>query len=283
MSERFRYTYDQLIEPTFNVLKNLGGSASNEEIIDKLIEVLNIPDEQTEVMQNHSQTKLAYRASWARTYLKKAGYLTNSSRGVWQFTTKGDSAEAINSREIVENVKGNIKKLKHTEYTINQDDDDNNDSEKNESRWKDQVLQLINQSSPKRFEELCGHLLRELGFLKVNVEGRPNDGGIDGFGVMKLGEILTFQVAFQAKRYQNPVSSVIVRNFRGSIMGRAEKGIILTTSTFTRDAIRESKRDGAITIDLVDGDLLTDLMKKFDIGIQTEVVERISVDADFFK
>jgi restriction system protein len=100
---------------------------------------------------------------------------------------------------------------------------------------------------------------------------------------MKLGEILTFQVAFQAKRYQNPVSSVIVRNFRGSIMGRAEKGIILTTSTYTREAIRESKRDGAITIDLVDGDLLTDLMKKFDIGVRTEVVEQISVDESFFK
>lgn len=166
------------------------------------------------------------------------------------------------------------------------DSNDDEEVESNESlneRWEDKVLQLINLSSPKDFEKLCGLLLRELGFINVSIEGRPNDGGIDGFGVMKLGPVLTFHVASQAKRYQNPVGSAVIRNFRGSMQGRAEKGIVIATSTFIREAIREAKRDGATAIDLIDGDMLTDYMKKLEIGIHTKMVEQVMVDEEYFK
>jgi restriction system protein len=278
---KFLYTYDQLIEPIFKILKDLGGSASNSEINDHLVNELKISDEQAEIMWNKTTTTLAYRAAWARTYLKKAGYIANSERGVWQLTQLGEKVQHVHSKAVVQTV------MQMRNPTNNMSEENSESGENDETAlnggWKEHVLQLINQSSPNDFEKLCGRLLRELGFVNVTISGRPNDGGIDGFGVMKLGPVLTFHVAFQAKRYQKPVGSEVIRNFRGSIMGRAEKGIVITTSTFTRAAMQEAKRDGATAIDLIDGDQLTDYMKTLKIGIHTKMVEKVIVEKEYFK
>jgi restriction system protein len=143
--------------------------------------------------------------------------------------------------------------------------------------WKERLLETLLSMEPSAFERLCQRVLRESGFVKVEVTGRSGDGGIDGTGVLRLN-LLSFQVLFQSKRYRGSVGSSVVRDFRGAMVGRADKGLIITTGTFTAEARKEATRDGAPAIDLVDGDTLCDLLKSLRIGVKVETVESITVD-----
>ncbi len=133
------------------------------------------------------------------------------------------------------------------------------------------------------FERLAQRLLRESGFSSAVVTGRSGDGGIDGLGVYQIS-LLSFPVFFQCKRYSGSIGPSAVRDFRGAMAGRGDKGLLITTGTFTNDARAESKRDGAPPIDLIDGDSLCDLLKKSSIGVNTtkRVVEDVAIDQDYF-
>ncbi len=146
--------------------------------------------------------------------------------------------------------------------------------------WKDVLLAALRRMDPSAFERLAQRLLREAGFVKVEVTGRSGDGGIDGIGVLRLN-LLSFQVLFQCKRYTGSVGAPEIRNFRGAMIGRSDKGLVLTTGTFTADAKREATRDGAPTIDLIDGDQLCNLLKQLKLGVKTEFVERALVDEEW--
>jgi restriction system protein len=135
--------------------------------------------------------------------------------------------------------------------------------------------------SPDAFERLAQRLLREAGFLKVEVTGRSGDGGIDGIGVLRIN-LLSFQVLFQCKRYQGSVGAGAIRDFRGAMVGRSDKGLLITTGTFTADAKREATRDGAPAIELIDGDQLCDLLKQLKLGVRTEMVEKMTVEPVWF-
>lgn len=137
---------------------------------------------------------------------------------------------------------------------------------------------------PYAFERLVQRFLRESGFIQVQVTGQTGDGGIDGIGIMRLGGLLSFHVIFQCKRYKGSVSASQVRDFRGAMVGRADKGLLITTGNFTKDAIREATRDGAPAIDLIDGDLLINKLKELGLGVNIEIVEveDISIDKDWF-
>jgi restriction system protein len=126
-------------------------------------------------------------------------------------------------------------------------------------------------------------MLRESGFVQVEVTGRTGDGGIDGKGIVRVGGLLSFHVLFQCKKYQGSVSAGAIRDFRGALIGRADKGLFVTTGTFTRDAIREATRDGATPIDLMDGDQLAGKLKELRLGIKTEMVENVDIDIGWFK
>jgi restriction system protein len=145
--------------------------------------------------------------------------------------------------------------------------------------WKDELLALLGAMDPSAFERLCQRLLRESGFTKVEVTGKTGDGGIDGTGVLRVN-LLSFQVLFQCKRWKGSVGASTVRDFRGAMVGRTDKGLILTTGTFTADARREATRDGAPAIDLVDGDLLCDLLKDKGLGVRVRMVEEVTVDEE---
>ena len=125
-------------------------------------------------------------------------------------------------------------------------------------------------------------VLRESGFIQVEVTERSGDGGIDGYGVVRLAGMLSFRVSFQCKRNKNTVGPSIVRDFRGAMMGRAEKGLVITTDGFTRDARQEATRDGATAIDLIDGELLTDKLKELGLGVKTTMVEDVEIDDTWF-
>lgn len=130
------------------------------------------------------------------------------------------------------------------------------------------------------FERLCQRLLREAGFQQVLVTGRSGDNGIDGEGILEVNPFVTFKVLFQCKRYKGSVGAPVIRDFRGAMLGRAEKGIILTTGSFTQDARREARRDGAPPVELVDGDKLLEMFEKLELGLEPRTT--FDIDQKFF-
>jgi restriction system protein len=134
--------------------------------------------------------------------------------------------------------------------------------------------------TPAAFERLVQRLLRESGFVQVQVTGQSGDGGIDGQGIMRLGGLLSFHVIFQCKRWKGAVGAGQVRDFRGAMVGRADKGLLITTGAFTKEAVREATRDGAPAIDLVDGDQLVEMLKQLSLGVMTKKVETEHIDID---
>lgn len=157
--------------------------------------------------------------------------------------------------------------------------------EPEEATWESEALTVLKEMPPSGFERLCQRVLREAGFIQVEVTGRSGDGGIDGRGVVKLGAVLSFHVHFQCKRYKETVSASVVRDFRGAMVGRADKGVIMTTGMFSREARAEALRDGAPPLDLIDGDELVQMLKSYRLGISVveRKVEEVSVDRSWFE
>ena len=147
--------------------------------------------------------------------------------------------------------------------------------------WTDELLGILHAMKPDAFERLCKRMLRESGFTSVEVSGQTGDGGIDGYGVLRVN-LVSFKMLFQAKRWQGTVGSSVVRDFRGAMIGRADKGRIITTSNFTRDARIEAARDGAPTIDLINGEDLCLLLKQTGIGVNVRMVEEVEIDPTVF-
>ena len=278
--------YDQLMLPLFTALKELGGSASISEIDEYVGEHSGLSAELLDLPHNaekSNQTEFQYRLAWARTYLKKAGLIENSSRGVWVITPDKRDVPTFDPAEIVRHVR-ELHKQERAER--NQDDDliDADDVPAETDAWRQTLHHVLTtEIDPAAFERLVQRLLRESGFIHVEVTGRSGDGGIDGKGIARINGMLSFHVHFQCKRYQGSVSASHIRDFRGAMVGRADKGLFITTGTFTRDAIRESTRDGAPPLDLIDGDQLADKLKELNLGIETQLVEQVQVDENWFR
>lgn len=278
-------SFDKLMWPAILALRSLGGSATNEELLAKLTELLKLPQEVQAVSHSDGrQTKVSYNLAWAKSYMKKAGLLENSARGVWTLTPDG---EACTETSIVL-VPARVRKMNVESRKSQKPDGDiaaelieDEVSDIADPYWKDQLLNTLKALSPLIFERLAQRLLREAGFIKVEVTGKSGDGGIDGIGVLRVN-LLSFQVLFQCKRYQGSVGASAIRDFRGAMVGRSDKGLMITTGTFTPDAKREATRDGAPAIDLIDGDQLCDLLRQLKLGVRTELVEKMTVDTDWF-
>jgi restriction system protein len=135
---------------------------------------------------------------------------------------------------------------------------------------------------PDAFERLAQRILRESGFVKVEVRGKSGDGGIDGVGVLRVN-LVSFQVFFQCKRWKGSVGASEIRDFRGAMQGRADKGLFITTGNFTSQASDEATRDGATAIDLIDGERLCDLLKELKLGVQTEMIENVVISPAWFE
>lgn len=268
-------TYDNLFNPLLQALKELGGSGSVSEIEEGVARILNLSEKDINEIHRNNITKFSYRLAWTRNYLKRYGLLENSSRAVWALTPVGLQTEEVDKVEVNRIVKSLDRKI-------------SSEKEEEESPdatllWQEKYIEQLQKLSPGGFEHLCQRLLRESGFVQVEVTGRTGDGGIDGRGIIKIGGLLSFHIIFQCKRYIGSVSSQQVRDFRGAMVGRTDKGLFITTGKFTRDARLEATRDGAPPIDLVDGEELAQKMKDLKLGVKIEQEEVIKVDNDWFK
>jgi len=278
-------SYDELLNPTLRALHALGGSASIQELAERVIEDLQPVAEVAQVLHgDSSQTELEYRLAWARTYLKKFGVITNSGRGVWALTADGAHVEAVDPRDVVRSVQQQHRARPKAarQSRASEVDADLDEADDETAGWRERLLQVLLAMDPKAFERLCQRLLRESGFIEVEVTGRSGDGGIDGHGIIRVAGLISFTVLFQSKRYRDNIGPGIVRDFRGAMIGRADKGLLITTGGFTREARLEATRDGAPPIDLISGDLLIEKLKDLKLGVRTRMVEVVEVEEAWF-
>jgi restriction system protein len=298
--------YDGFMLPTLRVLQESGGSASIEEIQDKLSENMQLTQAQLDATYPKSGALMAAdRMSWARSYLKIAGLVTSGGRGVWALTEEGRHAASldedrvrrlvadaynIHNAKLLQNRKAKLRSTASSVLSIVPEDmlleaEPPRERSGNlpDAAWSDVLLDNLRTIPPEAFERLTQRLLRESGFVRVEVTGRSGDGGIDGSGVLRMN-LISFQVLFQCKRYAASVGSSTVRDFRGAMQGRADKGLIITTGTFTAEARREATRDGAPAIDLIDGEALCQLLKERQLGVEVREVrtEEVIVIPEFF-
>ncbi len=270
--------YDELFNPLIEAIRNVGGSASIQEQTDEVADILNLSEKDVDAIHRGNRTKLNYRLAWARNYLKRYGTLENSSRGVWALTPVGHKTPQVDKEEVKKFVVALDRKEKPETRTGTKI------SGKGSSTWEEELLVCVRNMSPDGFERLSQRLLRESGFIQVEVTGRSNDGGIDGKGVVRLGGLMSFHMIFQCKRFKGSVGSSIVRDFRGAMVGRADKGLVITTGSFTSEARKEAQRDGAPPIDLIDGDTLVQKLKELRLGVEVRerTIEEVSVVPEYF-
>ena len=277
----------QYIIPIVEVLKGLGGSGRAGEVTDLVVEKLDIPDEEVNETISSGPSRVKNQIQWARFLLVKTGYLDSSVRGVWSLTEKGiksnltdsDLLDLYEKRKVLEKEyrDGRKGKKPEPEVDINSDDDLIDEVP---TGFRVELLSRLKELPPDGFERICQRLLRESGFEQVTVTGRSGDGGIDGIGLLQVNPFVSFKVLFQCKRYKESVGAPVIRDFRGAMMGRTDKGIIITTGTFTREAKKEARRDGVAPIELVDGDKLVEMFEKFEIGLKP--VKTYELDYRFF-
>jgi restriction system protein len=282
--------YDMLFNPVLEAMKALGGSASIGELDEQVTKNLALDQDDIAQMRDERRTELHYRLAWARTYLKAAGYLDNSSRGIWVLTEAGKRTSHVDPSAVTRIVKQKVRAARvDTPSETDQDVHEQSFVSPVEAEavleysWRNELLAQLQKLAPSAFERLCQRLLRESGFVEVRVTGKSGDGGIDGVGIVQLGGLLGFPILFQCKRYQGTVGPSVIRDFRGAMVGRADRGLVLTTGTFSRDARLEATRDGAPPIDLVDGEQLLDKLRELRLGVTIKIVEEVSVVPEFFE
>ncbi|NCC53203.1 MAG: restriction endonuclease [Spartobacteria bacterium] len=271
--------------PIIDVLRNLGGSGRPAEVTDLVLERLGVTEAEQEATNQNGGSKVRNQVAWARFYLVKAGYLSSSQRGVWGLTDKGEESHLDHGavvamfRELAKLFSKATQKKKEEEQVS--EDDTDVDSVDTDEDYRSALLNTLRKLTPDGFERICQRLLRESGFQQVTVTGKSGDGGIDGHGILQINPLVSFKVLFQCKRYQGAVPVSTIRDFRGALQGRADKGIVLTTGIFTTDARREALRDGATPIELVDAEKLVDMFESLSLGLRPK--KDFEIDDEFFE
>lgn len=273
--------FTKYIGPVVAAIRELGGSGRPDEVRSVVARDLQMSDaEQSEPLPSGVQTRFENQVHWARFYLAKAGYIDSSQRGVWTLTEKGRQLGIVSPEEIRSMLKDVAAQTKPVsdggaETAVGPDE-----IAPTTSNYREELARTMQSLPPAGFERFCQRLLRESGFQEVTVTGRSGDGGIDGIGILQVNALVSFKVLFQCKRYSGSVSPSHVRDFRGAMTGRADKGIILTTGSFTSEARKEAARDGAPSIELVDGEKLVEMLEGLELGLKPK--QTYELDPSFF-
>ncbi|MDD6689741.1 restriction endonuclease [uncultured Ruminococcus sp.] len=274
--------YATLIEATFSALKMLGGSGKNDEINSKVAEILELSNEVQDIphLNSSSLSEVNYRCAWARTILKNYGALENSARSVWTIKPEFTGIDSVDGA-IVEKFR-NIKSEKTQKFNTAEEkmEEQGVDVPEEVKPWRKRLYEVLINMDPYGFERLTQRVLRECGFTNVVVTKKSGDGGIDGTGKLKINGIFSFNIAFQCKRYQGSVGAGDIRDFRGSLTTDIEKGVFITTGSFSKPAIEEASNPGKQQIDLIDGEEFITKLAEFGIGVKE--VKDYEIDEQFF-
>jgi len=273
----------RFFRPILDIMRSLGGSGTASEIVDRSIELAQVTEEEQQMVNKNGLSRVKNQVHWARQYLVWAGYLVSSKWGVWSLTEKGisENLSTFNALNTFKMVQANRAPYRQQKEADSRRTEEIAPGEEEPKDHRATLLELIKSLPPAGFERLTQRLLRESGFQHVSVTGKSGDGGIDGIGTLQINPFVSFIVLFQCKRYQGAVTPSQVRDFRGAMMGRADKGLIITTGTFTLDAKKEARRDGVPPIELVDGDILVEMFERHELGLIPK--RTYDVDDKFFE
>ena len=270
--------------PLLDALRKLGGSGSPNEVVEQIASDLGLSDEVQNDLLPSGESRFRNQVAWARFYLVREGLLDSSRRGVWSLTERGRSTSLMHeqAREIF------LRQVKHfqdqrrakaaVEEPIAERVAEGTGAPSKD--YRSETLELLLALPPEGFERLSQRLLREAGFTQVVVTGQSGDGGIDGYGTLQINPLVSFKVLFQCKRYAKSVAPSHIRDFRGAMAGRADKGIVITTGSFSTEARREASRDGVPPIELIDGEKLIDMLENLELGLRP--VTTYELDHVFF-
>ncbi|MBN2804611.1 MAG: restriction endonuclease [Deltaproteobacteria bacterium] len=283
----------RFLKPIVEILKSLDGSGTAGEVVDMVIEKMNISDEELAVQNKNGGSRIKNQVHWARQYLVDFGVIDNSARGIWSLTPYGEKLEIINHKhalEIFDSIQSSKRKNKSKSSDIadvdrielSESDMETSEDSDSPGDYQSALISLLRKMPPSGFEKICQRLLRESGFKNVKVLGKTGDGGIDGEGILEVNPLLSFKVLFQSKKYgaNNSVQAHHVRDFRGAMQGRADKGLIITTGSFTKGAKAEAVREGVPPIELIDSEALVELFEKIELGLKP--VKTWEIDQNFF-
>ena len=275
----------QWFGPLLDALRALGGSGTPDEVVDKIAVTLKIPDEQLNEVLPSGEARFRNQVAWARFYLVREGLLDSSRRGIWSLTEKGRSA-SLSPEEAKEIFRRWVKvfteeRRKRKETQEPPEDRLSEETGLPSEGYRERLLEILRSLPPEGFERLSQRLLRESGFVQVTVTGRSGDGGIDGYGTLQINSLVSFRVLFQCKKYAGVVAPSHIRDFRGAMTGRTDKGIFITTGSFTAEAKREASRDGAPPIELIDGEKLITMFQELELGLKP--VTTYEIDERFFE
>lgn len=283
MTKQRRTEFVRWMGPLLDILRELGGSASPREASDAIAEKLRLDAKVRNALTKTGQERFHNQVQWARQYLVWEGCIDAGKRGVWALTPQGWKA-AINEDEghqiFLKWVAHHSARRKAKDEPVEQSVIQNTDENLPEIDRSQNLLEVLHGLSPSGFERISQRLLREAGFEKVEVTGRSGDGGIDGVGVLQINPLVSFRIVFQCKKWLGSVPPKEIRDLRGAMDGRAEKGIFITTGTFSAQAREEAERPGTTPIELVDGNKLIGMFESLELGVRPKTV--FEIDYAFF-
>jgi restriction system protein len=292
MPKQKRSEFIKWMGPILDSLRALGGSGTPKEVTEKIIVDQRVSEKKLSEKISSGMSRFQNQVYWGRQYLVWEGLLESTKKGIWKLSEKGytthltedDShkiflkwvgiyAERRKQRELADS--------KETELAIEEIDIDEATNAK--ASYKQELLSILRNMKPLNFEKFSLLLLRENDFEDLKLTGGSKDEGIDGFGVLRINPFVSFRVLFQCKRYseENKVKRTQIADFRNAMLGRADKGIFITTSFFTKEAEVEATRDGAPPIELVDADKLVEMIEKTELGLKP--ITTYELDHDFFQ
>ena len=292
MTKKQQAEFTDWMGPILDALRNLGGSGTPHEVTNSIAEALNISSSKKEELTSSGQKRFKNQVAWARQYLVWEGYLESSKRGIWTLSSTGTN-KRISSEEgrriflkwvdIYSKRRKEDKKVQTDQTSIQEETIVEETTKQEDRNYREELLDLLRSLSPRGFEELCLLLLRENGFENLTLTSRGRDGGIDGMSILRINPFVSFKVLFQCKRYsaRNPVKREQIGDFRNAMLGRADKGIFITTGYYSADAEKEANREGAIPIELVDCEKLIDMFEKSELGLTP--VKSYEIEKNFFE
>jgi restriction system protein len=265
-------------------LRAVGGSAKPREVLPWIRDQSGVSAEILDSPLKSGQSRFYNQVHWARQYLVWEGLIDDSRHGVWELTPLGWKTH-LDARSAGEIVRRRSQLNRESKKVVDAPFRENITAQSQEALPLDELqehnlLAVLKGLPPFGFELLCERLLREHGFEDVRVTQKTRDGGIDGYGTLRLSPFVSVKVAFQAKRYKDVVSRAEVGEFRNALLGRAEKGVFITTGRYTADAEAEAIRDGVIPIELIDGERLVELFEEAKLGVKPRQV--FEIDHAFF-
>ncbi|PWR70159.1 restriction endonuclease [Methanospirillum lacunae] len=299
-------TYDVLMYPLLQHLSD-GQQHTMRDLTEKLAEQYHLNEEERErVLPSGKQKIISSRVGWAKTYLKKAGLITNPGRGIIQITYQGKETLKQNLTELSDEYLDQFESFRAFKRSFNPQKSEHEDIHHKDfpdTRTPPEILtegyqqiqnelisdlmQQILNCSPRFFESLVLDVLVAMGYGGSHNDaaqsvGRTGDGGIDG--IIKEDKLGLDAIFLQAKRWKNSVGRPEIQSFAGALDGvRAKKGIFITTSVFTQDALNYIKGIEKKIV-LIDGNQLANLMIEYNVGVSPVATYTIKrVDLDYFE